>query len=116
MQTAFQNLMVEHSVEGVPASLYNLTKSVPDPLNECRLECYDLSYLYPYWSGGVGYELHLGLPMSVPSSWHPVLFSVSAMVTQLILVLHIERLDEIQNTENFQDSWWPNYEDPIGVH
>ncbi len=27
---AFQNLVSEHSVEGVPASLYNLTKSVPD--------------------------------------------------------------------------------------
>ena len=29
---AFQNLVSEHSVKGVPASLYNLTKSVPDPL------------------------------------------------------------------------------------
>ncbi len=27
-----QNLVSEHSVAGVPASLYNLTKSVPDPL------------------------------------------------------------------------------------
>ena len=30
---AFQNLVSEHSVEGVPASLYNLTKSVPDPFS-----------------------------------------------------------------------------------
>ncbi len=29
---AFQNLVGEHSIAGVPASLYNLTKSVPDPL------------------------------------------------------------------------------------
>ncbi len=29
---AFQNLVSEHSIAGVPASLYNLTKSVPDPL------------------------------------------------------------------------------------
>ncbi len=28
---AFQNLVSEHSVAGVPASLYNQTKSVPDP-------------------------------------------------------------------------------------
>ncbi len=28
----FQNLVSEHSIEGVPASLYTLTKSVPDPL------------------------------------------------------------------------------------
>ena len=28
---AFQNLVNEHSIEGVPASLYNQTKSVPDP-------------------------------------------------------------------------------------
>ncbi len=28
---AFQNLVSEHSVEGVPTSLYNPTKSVPDP-------------------------------------------------------------------------------------
>ncbi len=28
---AFQNLVDEHSAAGVPASLYNLTKSVPDP-------------------------------------------------------------------------------------
>ena len=27
-----QNLEGDHSVAGVPASLYNLTKSVPDPL------------------------------------------------------------------------------------
>ena len=27
-----QNLVSEHSIEGVPASLYNLTKSAPDPL------------------------------------------------------------------------------------
>ena len=26
-----QNSLSEHSFEGVPASLYNLTKSVPDP-------------------------------------------------------------------------------------
>ncbi len=32
---AFQNLVSEHSVEGVPASLYNLTKSVQDPYNTC---------------------------------------------------------------------------------
>ncbi len=31
---AFQNLVSEHSVAGVPASLYYLTKSVPDPLYE----------------------------------------------------------------------------------
>ena len=30
---AFQNLVDEHSVEGAPTSLYNLTKSVPDPLS-----------------------------------------------------------------------------------
>ncbi len=29
---AFQNLVSEHSSEGAPASLYNLTKSAPDPL------------------------------------------------------------------------------------
>ncbi len=29
---ACQNSQSEHSFEGVPASLYNLTKSVPDPL------------------------------------------------------------------------------------
>ncbi len=29
---AFQNLVSEHLIDGVPASLYNLTKSVPDPL------------------------------------------------------------------------------------
>ncbi len=29
---AFQNLVSELLFEGVPASLYNLTKSVPDPL------------------------------------------------------------------------------------
>ncbi len=29
--TACQNSLSEHSFEGVPASLYNLTKSVPDP-------------------------------------------------------------------------------------
>ncbi len=29
---AFQNLVSEHSIEGTPASLYNLTKSAPDPL------------------------------------------------------------------------------------
>ncbi len=29
---AFQNLVSEHSIASVPASLYNLTKSVPDPL------------------------------------------------------------------------------------
>ena len=29
--TACQNSIGEHSFEGVPASLYNLTKSVPDP-------------------------------------------------------------------------------------
>ncbi len=29
---AFQNLVSEHSIEGDPASLYNLTKSDPDPL------------------------------------------------------------------------------------
>ena len=34
---AFQNLVSEHSVEGVPASLYNLTKSVPDPLPKYSL-------------------------------------------------------------------------------
>ncbi len=28
---AFQNLVCEHSIAGLPASLYNLTKSVPDP-------------------------------------------------------------------------------------
>ncbi len=27
----FQNLVSEHSSEGAPASLYNLTKSAPDP-------------------------------------------------------------------------------------
>ncbi len=29
---AFQKLVGEHSIAGVPASLYNLTKSVPDTL------------------------------------------------------------------------------------
>ncbi len=29
---AFQNLVGEYSVEGDPASIYNLTKSDPDPL------------------------------------------------------------------------------------
>ncbi len=35
---AFQNLVSEHSCEGVTASLYNLTKSIPDPwgLFTCR--------------------------------------------------------------------------------
>ncbi len=28
---AFQNLVGEHSIAGVPASLYNITKRVPDP-------------------------------------------------------------------------------------
>ena len=28
---AFQNLVSEHSGEGAPVSLYNLTKSAPDP-------------------------------------------------------------------------------------
>ena len=28
--TAFENLVSEHSIPGVPASLYNLTKSVPE--------------------------------------------------------------------------------------
>ena len=28
---ALQNLVGDHSVAGVPASFYNLTKSVPDP-------------------------------------------------------------------------------------
>ncbi len=28
---AFENMVGEHSIVGVPASLYNLTKSVPDP-------------------------------------------------------------------------------------
>ncbi len=32
--TACQNSVSEHSFEGVPASLYNPTKSVPDPLME----------------------------------------------------------------------------------
>ena len=27
----FQNLVSEHSIEGAPASLYNLTKRAPDP-------------------------------------------------------------------------------------
>ncbi len=31
---AFQNLVCEHSIEGVQASLYNLTKCVPDPCIE----------------------------------------------------------------------------------
>ena len=31
----FQNLVGEHSIAGVPVSLYNLTKSVPDP---CRFK------------------------------------------------------------------------------
>ncbi len=30
---AFQNLVGEHSVKGDPSSLYNLTKSDPDPLS-----------------------------------------------------------------------------------
>ena len=30
---AFRNLVSEHSIKGVPTSLYNLTKSVPDPLS-----------------------------------------------------------------------------------
>ncbi len=30
----FQNLVGEHSVKGDPASLYNLTKSDPDPLKK----------------------------------------------------------------------------------
>ncbi len=30
--TAHQNSVSEYSFEGVPASLYNLTESVPDPL------------------------------------------------------------------------------------
>ena len=30
---SFQNLLGEHSIAGVPASLYNITKSVPDPFN-----------------------------------------------------------------------------------
>ena len=33
MNGAFQNLVSEHSVVGVPASIYNLTKSVPDPFD-----------------------------------------------------------------------------------
>ena len=32
--TACQNSLGEHSFEGVPASLYSLTKSVPDPFKE----------------------------------------------------------------------------------
>ncbi len=36
---AFQNLVTEHSVEGVQASLYNLTNSVPDPLNTPAHQC-----------------------------------------------------------------------------
>ncbi len=31
-----QNLVGEHYIEGVPASLYNLTKSVPDPLSKTQ--------------------------------------------------------------------------------
>ncbi len=38
MNGAFQNLVSEHSVEGVPASLYNLTKSVLDPYNLILIE------------------------------------------------------------------------------
>ncbi len=30
---AFQNLVSEHSIEGAPASLYNLAKSAPDPFD-----------------------------------------------------------------------------------
>ncbi len=32
IESNFKNWVGEHSVAGVPASLYNLTKSVPDPL------------------------------------------------------------------------------------
>ena len=35
--TACQNSLSEHSFEGVPASLYNLTKSVPGPLHFNRI-------------------------------------------------------------------------------
>ena len=55
---AFQNLDSEHSVEGVPASLYNLTKSVPDSLTCCQsfiiltnlelLEIVELKMGYPH--------------------------------------------------------------------
>ncbi len=31
---AFQNLVREHSIEVVPASLYNLTKRFPDPIHQ----------------------------------------------------------------------------------
>ncbi len=32
---AFQNLVGEHSIAGVPASLYNLIKSASDPYSQC---------------------------------------------------------------------------------
>ena len=35
---AFQNLVSEHSSEGAPASIYNLTKSAPDPCSSTLKE------------------------------------------------------------------------------
>ncbi len=34
---AFQNLVGEHSIATAPPSLYNLTKSAPDPFSYCPL-------------------------------------------------------------------------------
>ena len=55
---AFQNLVSEHSIEGVPTSLYNRTKSVPDPsplwwarqyVSACQIGRWS-DFLHPYTS------------------------------------------------------------------
>ncbi len=46
---AFQNLLSDLTVEGVHTSLYNLTKSVPDPFLVNLLEQTSQSIMHPTW-------------------------------------------------------------------
>ena len=67
---ACQNSLSEHSFEGVPAFLYNLTKSVPDPC---------------LW-GGLIFRTVFSIPNPLPNPFNePITFTMTIMIFQQTL-------------------------------
>ena len=114
----FQNLLGEHSVAGVPASLYNLTKSVPGPLYTTKAT---------KWFGKAskvhGLEVNQNrLRSYFGSFWKILVYDKIFELTFILVMIHevpsIQkfdhtlqisknfRSDSIFIRKNFQTTWW----------
>ena len=72
---AFQNLVGEHSIAGVPPSLYNLTKSVPDPWAVGSIFCLDRELIidgdgHIFFQSQVGWPVLPGVDRILLFTWH----------------------------------------------